>query len=119
MRKKDLDKIRAILLEKRGQLTKNIEAGLSEIESGEGGHHLADLEDMDDVADKDAVFEIVNSESDTLDRITKALQRIDSGAYGKCDDCGGDIGIDRLEALPFATQCIACKKKEESQSLGE
>ncbi|MBN1417273.1 MAG: TraR/DksA family transcriptional regulator [Planctomycetes bacterium] len=108
-----------MLIEKRGQLTQNIAAGLSEIESAEGGHHLADLEDMDDVADKDAVFEIVNAESDTVERITKALQRIDSGTYGKCEDCGGEIGIERLEALPFATQCIACKKKEESQAFGD
>lgn len=113
MRKRELEKIRAMLAGKRDALARRIRAGLSEIEAGEGGHHLADLEEMDNVEDKDAVFEIVNSEAETLERIDKALEGIDRGTYGICEDCGQEIGFERLEALPFATQCIECKKKEE------
>ena len=41
--------------------------------------------------------------------IERALERLDDGSYGLCADCGGEIAPERLEALPWATQCISCK----------
>jgi RNA polymerase-binding transcription factor len=41
--------------------------------------------------------------------VEAALARIDSGAYGVCESCGGPIGEARLEAMPDATLCVACK----------
>jgi DnaK suppressor protein len=43
-----------------------------------------------------------------------ALQRVDEGNYGICNACGRPIPPERLEALPSATMCIECKKKEEA-----
>jgi len=37
--------------------------------------------------------------------IDAALRRMEMGAFGECVDCGGDISIERLEALPFAIRC--------------
>ena len=48
-----------------------------------------------------------------IDQIDMALGKIDNGTYGICEDCGGEIPLARLEALPFATQCIECKRKAE------
>lgn len=42
-----------------------------------------------------------------------ALQKLDEGTYGICDDCGRAIHPDRLEALPAAVLCVECKRKEE------
>jgi len=42
-----------------------------------------------------------------------ALERIEGGTFGTCEKCGKPIGDERLEALPYATQCIDCKRKEE------
>ena len=42
---------------------------------------------------------------------------IDEGEYGKCEECGEDIGHDRLEALPFASLCLKCKQGLESQNF--
>ena len=42
--------------------------------------------------------------------ILAALQKIDDGTYGKCESCGQDIPAERLEAVPAATLCVACKK---------
>lgn len=44
-----------------------------------------------------------------LKKIEEALQRINESNYGYCDDCGAEIGVNRLEARPTATQCIECK----------
>ena len=44
-----------------------------------------------------------------------ALEKIRLGTYGKCEKCEGEIGIKRLEALPFAEYCISCQEEEERQ----
>ena len=36
-----------------------------------------------------------------------------TGTYGTCSNCGEPIGAERLEAVPWTTQCIDCKRKEE------
>jgi DnaK suppressor protein len=43
-----------------------------------------------------------------------ARDRQAKGAYGICEDCGGKIGDERLEALPDATRCVACQAEWES-----
>jgi len=45
--------------------------------------------------------------------IDAALSRIEEGVYGVCVACGGGINEERLEALPWATKCIRCKRVEE------
>jgi len=41
-----------------------------------------------------------------------ALAARDSGSYGTCQRCGGDIGAERLQARPAATTCITCARRE-------
>lgn len=53
----------------------------------------------------------INSEA-VLVRIKKALANLNSGKYGKCDNCGKQIETERLEAMPEATICISCSKKK-------
>ncbi|MBS0350588.1 MAG: RNA polymerase-binding protein DksA [Proteobacteria bacterium] len=48
-----------------------------------------------------------------LKKIEQALDKIDKGEYGYCEDCGAEIGIRRLEARPTAIKCIDCKTFEE------
>ncbi|TIC87997.1 TraR/DksA family transcriptional regulator [Nocardioides sp. GY 10113] len=46
-----------------------------------------------------------------LGEIDDALARVDSGAYGVCEDCGGPIGEGRLEARPAARRCLGCAQR--------
>jgi DnaK suppressor protein len=48
-----------------------------------------------------------------LTAVERALHRMDEGTYGICDNCGTHIQRDRLEALPYATLCMECKRGEE------
>ncbi len=50
-----------------------------------------------------------------LELIEQALLRIENGSYGRCESCGGSISPERLEALPYATQCIRCQQQAERQ----
>lgn len=48
-----------------------------------------------------------------LKMINAALARIDDGTYGDCIRCGKAISAERLDALPYASLCIACAQAEE------
>jgi DnaK suppressor protein len=48
-------------------------------------------------------------------KIEKALQRIDEGVYGVCEECGEEISEKRLRARPVTSLCIGCKRKQEEQ----
>jgi DnaK suppressor protein len=41
--------------------------------------------------------------------VRRALAKLDEGNYGCCDRCGGAIGAERLEALPWAAECVDCR----------
>lgn len=43
-----------------------------------------------------------------LGELAAALQRVLAGTYGRCEECGGEIGTDRLAALPTARRCARC-----------
>lgn len=48
-----------------------------------------------------------------IKKINEMLAKIDAGDYGYCDNCGIEIGLNRLEARPTATLCIDCKTLDE------
>jgi RNA polymerase-binding protein DksA len=50
---------------------------------------------------------------DLLSQVERALQRLDNGTYGICENCGNAIGKARLQAFPRATLCVTCKQREE------
>jgi DnaK suppressor protein len=54
-----------------------------------------------------------NRESLYFRKIEEALLRIREGTYGLCLECGGNIGVKRLEARPTAELCIECKETAE------
>lgn len=45
-----------------------------------------------------------------LEEVEKALQRIESGSYGRCENCGRSIDKERLEAMPHVSLCITCQE---------
>ncbi|HUY96319.1 MAG TPA: TraR/DksA C4-type zinc finger protein [Verrucomicrobiae bacterium] len=45
-----------------------------------------------------------------VDDVEHALTRLDAGRYGRCEICDAEIPKERLEALPWATVCVACKQ---------
>lgn len=62
--------------------------------------------------ENDEVLESLgNASVDELRMINNALQRIDSGEYFSCSQCGEDIPPSRLELLPFTTHCVDCAAK--------
>ena len=56
----------------------------------------------------------VTYENIALD-VERALEKIEEGTYGACDDCGEAIPLARLRALPWATRCVRCQEKHEDR----
>jgi DnaK suppressor protein len=48
-----------------------------------------------------------------LEAIDRALTRIETGEYGRCEDCDDPIPLERLEALPTTTTCVQCSEERE------
>ena len=63
--------------------------------------------------DREIDYTLEENSEKVLAAIEAALQRIGNGTYGKCVNCGKEIGEERLAALPWATLCIECRRLEE------
>jgi RNA polymerase-binding protein DksA len=63
--------------------------------------------------ERELEYTLEDHEEALLGRIERALQRIDDGTYGTCRRCGGDIPVDRLEAMPWAELDVDCQREVE------
>jgi DnaK suppressor protein len=62
------------------------------------------------------VFSLIDMKHNQLQLMEEALQRIDSGEYGRCTDCGRWIRPARLEIMPYAIRCRKCQEKREKRA---
>ncbi|MCO5168603.1 MAG: TraR/DksA family transcriptional regulator [Planctomycetes bacterium] len=110
-----VEEIKVALLQKKAALSRNINSELDEMRTASEGHHLADMDDLGgDANDEETNYKILEIESAELDQIDYALERIDNGSYGVCEECEKPINPERLRALPFASLCITCKRSQEA-----
>jgi len=54
---------------------------------------------------------LVENADARLREINAALERIDHGTFGSCEECAQEISIDRLRAVPFTRRCEKCARK--------
>ncbi|MBI3562254.1 MAG: RNA polymerase-binding protein DksA [Gammaproteobacteria bacterium] len=84
-------------------------------------HHMQDeaanFPDPNDRATQESEFTMElrarDRERKLIKKIDESLEKLDTGEYGYCEQCGVDIGLRRLEARPTATLCIDCKSLDE------
>jgi RNA polymerase-binding protein DksA len=113
----ETDRFRDMLLEERKRVEAALEnlheetAGSLSEESGEEtayDNHLADT--ATETYDRELDYTLEENSGHVLAEIDSALKRIEEGTYGVCTNCGKEIPVDRLEALPWATLCIDCQR---------
>jgi len=113
--REDLDYFKRVLNEKRSRIVEKARDTLNE------GMKLdeADLPDEYDMASSEYLqyftLRLRGRERYFLDKIERALQRIDEGNFGICESCGDEIGMARLMARPETTLCIRCKETQERE----
>lgn len=100
-------------------LNERIEELLSQANETVSGmtSHKENLPDPSDRAtlesDRNFTLRIRDRERKLIGKIKEALERIEQGTYGICEDCGEEISTERLKARPVTTLCIDCKKRQE------
>ena len=66
------------------------------------------LSRMEAMQDQQMALELRRRKKRQLARVNNALRRLDEGAYGLCELCGGSISEERLEAFPDMMTCVNC-----------
>ena len=78
---------------------------------GSSDNHLGETATA--TLDREIDYSLEENSEQVLRAIDGALRRIDEGTFGVCETCGQPISEERLEAIPYATQCIDCRRKGE------
>jgi len=73
--------------------------------------HMADV--ATDNFEREFTLTLMESKDRTLEQIEEALERIEDGIYGVCEECGAKIPAARLNALPYAVLCVRCAARME------
>lgn len=122
--RKDLQHFKNIILEQRKEIMEEI-ATLRESMmdtttgeyTGENSSYSIHMADQGgEQMDREITFLFASREGKYLRYLEEALQRIESGQYGICRDCGSLINKERLEAVPIAQQCISCKTSQKQSA---
>ena len=77
------------------------------------GNHMAD--DATQTFEDEKELAIKQHLQGMLDEVERALHRMDTNSYGRCENCGQEIDPLRLEAVPWASLCLRCKSRSESR----
>lgn len=118
--KKEIEQFKKKILAERERILRQlgrIEESIVEASEDQEGskqsysNHLADL--GTDYMEKEKNYYYATQEGHYLRSLDEALERIERGEYGKCMECDELIGTKRLDAVPSAKLCIACKSKNE------
>ncbi len=91
-----------------------LEARIRELRESSIPTETADVSDVESLSDNASNVGVgaalVEITSRTLQGIESALRRLRNGKYGRCSDCGSEITVARLRALPFAERCRDCQE---------
>jgi DnaK suppressor protein len=68
--------------------------------------------------DQELTLRVLGSENEALAQIEAAIERIEDGVYGLCERCGEKIPKSRLDAIPYAEQCVRCAAQQEEEGDG-
>lgn len=111
MEQKDIEFFRKFLNQRVEELRS--EAGKTVDDMDEDGNFPDPSDRATMESHRNSVLRIRDRERKLIFKIQDALRRLDAGEFGVCEECGEEIGIERLKARPVTTLCIDCKSSQE------
>jgi len=106
---------RKLLLDMRERLIAEISENLTP-ESLTASSDIGDLVDQaGDERDRELSLLLTGRDKEKLSAINEALEKIEEGTYGICEECGDKIGPGRLKVMPLAKYCVNCQSKLEKE----
>jgi DnaK suppressor protein len=116
MRKAFLKNVHGKLLEMRRQTLREISNDLQQGREGAKDEGMDTYDLASEERDREISFILTDRERERLQGIQDALERVDEGTYGMCENCELEIGPARLEALPFTRLCVTCQAEREKEA---
>ena len=112
-----LAELRGALEEQRENLRKEIEemGGDPDSDDAEIDVERGFADSAHSTAERARTLSVMKALRANLRWVNRALTKMGLGTYGTCERCGNPIGIERLEALPWAILCIDCKQRGEGR----
>ena len=114
MNRRDLDRYKRMLLERRDEMSVTSTAAWSPIPAA-GGHRGDSVDQANANTEADLQIHLHETDLRLLRAIEEALARIRHGTFGVCAVCLNPISRARLEAVAWTRNCLDCKEREHSQ----
>jgi RNA polymerase-binding transcription factor DksA len=117
----EITRQRRILLKGQEQLVVDIEveAGQRRTPADSSEERTPDFGDAGvEFVERETSLAIETTLKGEVENVTHALDKITLGTYGVCDGCATEIPLERLQARPQATLCLACQVKQERAGRG-
>jgi DnaK suppressor protein len=111
VKQSELDYFRNMLNQRIAELRQEAGKTVENMDEDENFPDPTDRASME--SNRNSILRIRDRERKLIFKIEEALQRLDNGEYGICEQCGEEIGIERLKARPVTTLCIGCKSNQE------
>ena len=115
-----IDSIKRHLEEERARLRREIGDLAAELPEYDGsptesryGDHPAD--EGTDIFEEEKALALQAHLAGMLSEVEQALRRIEQGTYGRCEQCGREIALGRLVAIPYARLCVECQARSEAR----
>ena len=116
LKKEDLEYFEGILQKQLDELVRGAGKTVGDMTEVEGKTSFPDPTDRTSMeSDRNFELRIRDRERKLINKIRKALEKVEDGTFGFCEVCGEPIDFKRLEARPVTTHCIECKTSEEEE----
>ncbi|HMK36554.1 MAG TPA: RNA polymerase-binding protein DksA [Desulfomonilaceae bacterium] len=116
LKKEDLEYFQGLLQKQLDELVRGAGKTVGDMTELEGKTSFPDPTDRASLeSDRNFELRIRDRERKLINKIRKALEKIEDGSFGFCEVCGEPIEFKRLEARPVTTHCIDCKTSEEEE----
>ena len=114
MDKKFTKEIKQKLLQEKQTLREGVNKTVEGLHQFQSKDELADFTDQSTMeSNRDLLLQMNDRDRNQLDKIVRALEKIEDGTYGICEDCGCQISQQRLKASPIVSFCIDCQTEQE------
>jgi len=115
MRQRDLNQLRRLLEGRKREILSEADRAVGHMnsKSPDGFPDPTDRASLE--SDRALILRMRDRERKLLAKIDEAVKRLDTGSYGRCEECGDEIGLERLKARPVTTLCIGCKSDQEAR----
>jgi len=114
------DKLRKIIQDRKKKILADLQQEVDKLEEDyrqEFDHGM----DSGDVSVVDLLqsvgIKLVDIHREELIKLEQTERKLNEGTYGRCEECGMDIGEERLAAMPFAVRCVRCEERFEKTDI--